>query len=112
MYAIRSYYVHDLSKLFVYVLNHHLKGVYNAVAPNPVVNQDFTRLCTKVLEKPLFLPNIPKFFMKLFLGKMHILLFLSQRVSSKKIEEAGFEFKYHHLEPALNDLLIERNNFV
>jgi len=100
-------HINDLSRLFVYVLNHHLKGVYNAVAPNPVVNQEFTRLCAQVLEKPLFLPNIPKFLMKLVLGKMHTLLFLSQRVSSKKIEAAGFEFKYHHLEPALKDLLID-----
>jgi uncharacterized protein len=98
-------HINDLSRLFVYVLNNQLSGVYNAVAPNPVSNEDLTKLCAKALHKPLFLPNIPKFFMKLVLGDMHTLLFLSQRVSSKKIEEAGFEFKYHHLEPALKDLL-------
>jgi NAD dependent epimerase/dehydratase family enzyme len=43
--------------------------------------------------------------MKLVLGEMHILLFESQRVSSKKIEENGFEFKYYHIEPALENLL-------
>ncbi len=98
-------HIEDLSRLFVYVLNNNLEGVYNAVAPNPVSNQDLTKLCAKVLDKPLFLPNIPKFFMKLVLGDMHTLLFLSQRVSSKKIEEAGFDFKYYHLEPALKNLL-------
>jgi len=36
---------------------------------------------------------------------MYTLLFMSQRVSSKKIEAAGFEFSYHHLEPALEELL-------
>ncbi|MFH4964268.1 TIGR01777 family oxidoreductase [Gaetbulibacter sp. M235] len=98
-------HINDLSKLFVFVLENSLEGVYNAVAPNPVSNQELTKLCAKVLDKPLFLPNVPKFFMKLVLGDMHILLFLSQRVSSKKIEEAGFEFKYHHLKPALKNLL-------
>ena len=98
-------HIEDLSRLFVYVLNNNLEGVYNAVAPNPVSNQDLTKLCAKVLDKPLFLPNIPKFFMKLVLGDMHTLLFLSQRVSSKKIEETGFDFKYYHLEPALKNLL-------
>lgn len=98
-------HIKDLSNLFIYILNYKLSGVYNAVAPNPVTNQDFTKLCAEVLDKPLFLPNIPKFFMKLILGEMHSLLFLSQRVSSKKIEDKGFQFKYHHLQPALKDLL-------
>jgi len=99
-------HINDLASLFIYVLEHKLYGVYNAVAPNPVTNQDFTKLCAIVLDKPLWLPNIPKAFMKLILGEMHTLLFLSQRVSSKKIEEAGFQFKFHHLQPALEDLLI------
>jgi NAD dependent epimerase/dehydratase family enzyme len=51
------------------------------------------------------MPNIPKFFMKFILGEMHVLLFDSQRVSSKKIENKGFYFKFHHLKPALEDLL-------
>lgn len=98
-------HINDLAKLFLYVLNHKLQGVYNAVAPNPVSNQELTKTIATVLNKPLFSPNIPKFFMKLVLGDMHTLLFESQRVSSKKIEDAGFHFKYHHLQPALEDLL-------
>ena len=43
--------------------------------------------------------------MKLTLGEMHMLLFESQRVSSLKIEQEGFDFEFHHLEPALRDLL-------
>jgi len=98
-------HIKDLAGLFLYVMTHNLEGAFNAVAPNPVTNQDLTKLCAKVLNKPLWLPNIPKFFMKLVLGDMHTLLFLSQRVSSKKIEEAGFNFKFHHLQPALEALL-------
>ena len=98
-------HIKDLAGLFMYVLTHNLEGAFNAVAPNPVTNLDLTKLCAKVLSKPLWLPNIPKFFMKLVLGDMHTLLFLSQRVSSKKIEEEGFSFKYHHLQPALEALL-------
>ncbi|NCO64021.1 MAG: TIGR01777 family protein [Flavobacteriales bacterium] len=98
-------HINDLARLFLFVYMHHLEGAYNAVAPNAVSNQELTKLCAKVLDKPLFMPNIPKILMKLVLGEMHTLLFLSQRVSSKKIEEAGFEFKYHHLQPALEALL-------
>ncbi|WP_411768315.1 TIGR01777 family oxidoreductase [Winogradskyella sp. A3E31] len=98
-------HVEDLARLFVHVLDDELEGVYNGVAPNPVTNSELTKTAAKVLNKPLFLPNIPKVAMNLVLGEMHILLFESQRVSSGKIEGEGFQFKFHHIEPALKDLL-------
>lgn len=98
-------HIEDLADIFVFILKNKLEGVYNGVSSNPVINEDLTKLCAKVLKRPLFLPNIPEFFMKLVLGEMYTLLFMSQRVSSKKIEAAGFEFNYHHLEPALEELL-------
>ena len=98
-------HIEDLAQLFMYLAENRLEGIYNGVAPNPTSNSELTKVVAKVLEKPLILPNIPKLAMKLILGEMHILLFESQRVSSQKIEEAGFDFKYHHLEPAIEDLL-------
>ncbi|HMR16141.1 MAG TPA: TIGR01777 family oxidoreductase [Mariniflexile sp.] len=98
-------HIKDLSNIFLHVLQHKLPGVYNGVAPNPVTNQELTKTIAAVLKKPLFLPNIPKFFMKLILGDMHTILFESQRVSSKKIEDAGFYFEYYTWQPALEDLL-------
>ncbi|MEM6517641.1 MAG: TIGR01777 family oxidoreductase [Bacteroidota bacterium] len=98
-------HVKDLAELFVYAVKNKLSGIYNAVAPNPVTNTEVTKTTAKILEKPLILPKIPKFAMKLALGDMHILLFESQRVCSRKIEESGFNFEFHHLEPALRDLL-------
>lgn len=98
-------HIQDLAKLFVFALEHKLEGIYNGVAPNPVSNEDLTKVAASVLEKPLILPNIPRLPMKLALGEMHILLFESQRVSSQKIESSGFNFKYVNLRPALEDLL-------
>ncbi|MBC3758825.1 TIGR01777 family protein [Hyunsoonleella sp. SJ7] len=99
-------HIEDLSRLFVFLLEEKLSGIYNGVGPNPVSNSEMTKTIANVLNRPLFLPNIPKFFMKLVLGEMHIILFESQRVSSKKIESRGFVFKFHHLKPALEDLLV------
>ncbi len=101
-------HVQDLANIFLYVLEHHLHGVYNAVAPNPVTNKELTKTMANVLKRSLLLPNIPKFFMKLILGEMHMLLFDSQRVSSKKIENEGFYFKYYQLRPALENLIRKR----
>lgn len=98
-------HIEDLARIFLFVLEHKLEGIYNGVAPNPVTNTELTKTVANILRKPLFLPNIPKFAMKLVLGEMHIILFESQRVSSKQIENKGFGFTYHNLEPALNELL-------
>ncbi|RAJ13222.1 TIGR01777 family oxidoreductase [Olleya aquimaris] len=93
----------DLANLFLHVLENKLEGVYNGVAPNPKTNQQLTKAIAKQLNRPLFLPNIPKFAMKLILGEMYILLFESQRVSSKKIEDTGFNFKHYNLQRALEE---------
>ncbi|WP_299113021.1 TIGR01777 family oxidoreductase [uncultured Winogradskyella sp.] len=98
-------HITDLASLFMYALQYQLEGIYNGVAPNAVSNQELTKLAASILKRPLILPNIPKLAMKLVLGKMHILLFESQRVSSQKIENKGFNFKYANLRPALEDLL-------
>jgi len=91
----------DLSRIFLYLIENNLGGVYNGVAPNPVTNLKFTKQIAKLLKRPLFLPNIPKFVMKIILGEMSCLLFYSQRVSSKKIQEKGFNFIYKDLYSAL-----------
>ncbi|MBO6607599.1 TIGR01777 family oxidoreductase [Psychroserpens sp.] len=97
-------HVNDLAEMFLFAVDNNLEGIYNGVAPNPMTNGEVTKAVAKTLHKPLILPNIPKVAMKLVLGEMHMLLFESQRVCAAKIENAGFEFKFHHLEPALLDL--------
>lgn len=94
-------HITDLARLFLHVLEEELTGVYNAVAPNPETNQTLSKQIAKTLNRPFFLPNVPRFVLKLVLGEMHILLFESQRVSSKKVEDTGFDFKYYNLKNAL-----------
>jgi len=98
-------HIHDLIHLYYFVVEHRWQGIYNAVAPHPVTNKEMKKLIAKKLHKPLFMPNIPKFLMKLLLGEMHILLFTSQKVSVQKAIDNGFEFKYKNLDTALADLL-------
>lgn len=99
-------HVQDLASLLMYTLKYQLVGVYNGVAPNAVTNEELTRVAASILQRPLLLPNIPKFMMKLMLGEMCMLLFESQRVSSQKIENKGFDFRFANLRPALEDLLL------
>jgi uncharacterized protein len=101
-------HIHDLANMFLFAIQNNLSGVYNAVAPNPVTNQDFSVTIAQTLNKPFFLPNIPRFVMALLLGEMHILLFESQNVSAEKIIHAGFRFEFKTLYTALQDLLVEK----
>ena len=94
-------HIHDLAKMFLFILENGLKGTFNAVAPNPVTNAKLTKELAKVLKRPLILPNVPKVMMELVLGEMSYLLFASQRVSSKRIEKKGFQFKYNNICNAL-----------
>lgn len=94
-------HIDDLAGIYNYVLSEELEGVYNAVAPYPVTNKQMVSAIAKVLGKPYFMPNIPRFVMKAALGEMHMLLFTSQNVSAKKIIGAGYQFKYLSLEKAL-----------
>ena len=94
-------HIEDLARMFIFAMEKGLRGTFNGVAPNPVTNAKLTIELAKILKRPLVLPNIPKVAMQLLLGEMCYLLFASQRVSSKLIEEEGFEFKYLNICKAL-----------
>lgn len=98
-------HIHDLAAVFYHVIKNELSGIYNGVSPYPVSNAELTKAIAKTLEKPLFLPNIPKFIMKIMLGEMHEILFSSQHVSCRKLLDENFQFKFASLDKALNDLL-------
>ena len=98
-------HVHDIASIYYFAIKNDLEGVYNAVSPNPVTNEELTFTIAKVLKKPLFMPNIPKFVMKLILGEMHELLFENRNLSANKIIDEGFVFKYKTIEKALKNIL-------
>jgi uncharacterized protein (TIGR01777 family) len=98
-------HIDDLVELFIYAAKYQITGVYNAVAPNPVTNTELTKSIAKQINKPLILPNVPSFVLKLMLGEMSTIVLSSQLVSSKKIVSKGFQFEYSYLKNALKDLL-------
>jgi hypothetical protein len=81
-----------------------LHGPYNAIAPEHITNNSLTKMIAHVLHRPLFLPNVPGAILKLLLGEMAVVVLEGSRASSKKIQEAGFEFKYPTVKGALKEL--------
>lgn len=97
-------HIEDLAGIFFFAIKNELTGVYNAVAPNPVTNKELTKELARQMGKSIWLPNVPKFALKGLLGEMSQIVLSSQLVSSKKIEEVGYNFKYTNLSRALADL--------
>lgn len=96
----------DLCNMYIRAIEDtDMKGIYNAVSPNPVTNRDFTKIAAKVAKKPFFMPSVPVFALKLALGEMAATVLAGQIVSSKKIEMTGFKFQFPRLGDALIDLL-------
>ena len=79
-----------------------LSGPINVAAPGELRNHEFARVLGKVLSRPAILP-VPGFALKAAVGKEQAqeLFFFSVRVAPKKLEEAGFEFRYPSLKEAL-----------
>lgn len=100
-------HIDDLCEMFIHLIeNKTLKGAYNAVAPNPRPNKEFTKLIGTVLKRPVLLPPVPGFILRIMLGEMADMVTGGSNVSCKKIEGTGFKFRFTELEDALRDLLV------
>ncbi|UNY97385.1 TIGR01777 family oxidoreductase [Zhouia spongiae] len=99
-------HITDLARIFLFAIKHQMSGVYNGVAPNPVTNEKLIRSIAEVLEKPILFPKVPAFILQFVLGEMSHAVLASQRVSSKKIQEEGFGFKYPNLQGALREIIL------
>ena len=81
--------------------NRDLRGAVNVASPNPVTNEAFTKTLGEVLYRPTILP-LPEFAVNLVFGEMgDALLLNSTRVEPKRLQEAGYEFKFKNLKAAL-----------
>lgn len=99
-------HVTDLKRIISHSINTPtINAAYNCCAPEPVDNLTFSKTIAKILNKNMWLPNVPKFVLRFILGERVILLTEGSKVSSEKIQQTGFDFKFPKLEAALHDLL-------
>ena len=99
-------HIDDLCEIFLKAIDDpQMDGVYNAVAPNPVTNRQMTKAIGKMLRRPIVMPTVPAFMLKLVLGEMAEMVIQGSRVSAKKLLDAGYVFRFADAEDALRDLL-------
>jgi uncharacterized protein len=99
-------HIDDLCALFAKAAeDEKMHGAYNAVC-DWVTNKEITKSIAQILKKPLWLPPVPAFMMRIIVGEMAMIVVNGSKVSSDKIRETGFVFQYADLEKALADLLV------
>jgi uncharacterized protein (TIGR01777 family) len=87
------------------VENGSVRGTVNVVAPQPAQNAEFTQALAKALHRPGLFPA-PAFVLRLALGEMaDALLLSSQRVSTQKLQQLGYQFRFPELPSALRAVL-------
>jgi uncharacterized protein (TIGR01777 family) len=84
-----------------------LQGAFNASAPQPVTNAEFSQTLAEVLHRPMLLP-LPAWLLNKLLGEMAELLLGSQRVMPERLLSNGYTFQYENLQFALNQILHNR----
>jgi uncharacterized protein (TIGR01777 family) len=81
-----------------------MQGAYNAMAPNPVTNSEFTQTLARCLNRPAIFP-VPAWLLKILLGEMSALVLGSQCVRPERLLAHGFKFQYPDLASALDQAL-------
>lgn len=95
----------DLSRMFIQAIsNESMSDVYNAVAPAPVRNRELVKQVIAASGKTAILAPVPAFALKLALGEMSAAVLNSNRVSSEKMQQTGFEFQFPEIGTALQDV--------
>ncbi len=98
-------HIEDLARLVSHVMEGKHTGVYNAVSSDPVSNAVLTQSIARTLHKPLWLPNVPAFVLKMLLGEMSAIVLGGNRVANEKIKATGFRFEFESIDQAMTQLL-------
>lgn len=99
-------HLNDLINIFIYQIeNRGLRGIYNCTAPNPATNRELTEAIATAMKKPLILPPVPGFVLRVIMGEFASVLLKGQRVIPKRLLDEGFKFRYPDINSAILDIL-------
>ena len=96
--------LHDHIRAITFALESKIEGPVNVTSPNPVTNQEFTAGLARALHRPALFPA-PSFALKIALGGFASEILVSKKVMPQALMDAGFNFDYPHIAPALAALV-------
>jgi len=98
-------HIDDLVGALLFLLDRDgLEGPFNVCAPNPVRNRDLARALGRAVHRPAIM-RMPGFIIRLVLGEFGTVILRGQKVSPRRLLEAGYPFRHPNLAGALEDLL-------
>lgn len=97
-------HIDDLCNLYIKAVEEDFEGVYNTVSPESHTSKTFSKTLAKAIKRPYLSIAVPGFLLKLVFGELAIILLKGSRLSSNKIIDKGFVFKYKELAFALKSL--------
>jgi uncharacterized protein (TIGR01777 family) len=87
-------HIHDLYRAIKLLMDGaDLEGTFNFTGPELVRQKEFATALGRALNRPAILP-LPAFMVKLIMGDLGSSLLQSQRATSQRLKELGFEFKF------------------
>jgi uncharacterized protein len=103
-YAWMSWiHLDDVVGILLHCVDKDVSGTFNAVAPNPVSNGEFSQTLAGVLRRPCF-AMVPPIALRLIKGEFAEVITSSIRVKPLRTEASGYAFKYPRLREALQAL--------
>lgn len=97
-------HIDDMVNGILWLLDNDLRGPFNMVSPYPVRNEQFSHALGQALNRPAFL-RVPATAIRLLMGESSVLVLGGQRALPKRLEAAGFTFRWYDLDEALGDIL-------
>ena len=98
-------HIDDLVRIYIEAIeNEKWKGIYNAVAPDPVSMEQLIRSIGAAHYKKFICLHAPEFVLKIVLGELGVEILKSTTASSLKIEQQGFIFFFPSIETAIRKL--------
>ncbi|HAU4328860.1 TIGR01777 family oxidoreductase [Citrobacter freundii] len=97
-------HIDDMVNGIIWLLDNDLHGPFNMVSPYPVRNEQFAHALGHALNRPAIV-RVPATAMRLLMGESSVLVLGGQRALPKRLEAAGFAFRWYDLEEALADVL-------
>lgn len=99
-------HIDDLCEMYIKAIEDDtMSGAYNAASSEEATNKSLMKKIARLLKKRMWFPSVPRLFLKIMFGEMSELILKGSRVSSDKIKNQGFKFKYESLDSALKNLL-------
>lgn len=100
-------HIDDLCRLYLRAVEDiSMQGAYNAVAPEFITNAGFMRTLAKEMKRPFFMPPVPAFLLRLFMGQAADMVLYGSPVSSQKVVDAGYQFEYSTAKEAIKNTLL------